>query len=525
MVRVLSEGSVYTSPEQNLKRARADVAGLTADTVNAALRASFQGGGPLIYLSSPNPVEGGEEAVAREFASAEVLVLEGGPALEQPIWPYAEFGRAGSIAERRTVPEIDTTLVRFANGVRLNVKPTRFSAGEIAVLVSVGDGRLELPKDHPSAIWAAITGALVNGGLQGIDPPAMQRALSGKIFKVGFALGDAGFIFLGDTRPADLDTQLQVLAAYVKAPAFRPQAFAQARRGLLAQIQQVNSAPLGLFSVSLPGLLHSNDPRWMFPKPADVEATQPEELKTLLSNALAWGPIEVTIVGDAEVERAIQAVGATFGALGPRNSQPLSAAKSEAPFPAGGAEPVILTHQGRADQGLAAVAWPTTDMLADSKVFPVLQVLCDVVQAQLTEQLRSAAGVSYTTQCAANSSQILPGYGFLVASADIQPDRASLFFDTSAKIAADLRAHAVAADELAREQRPEIEKLKHALQTNQFWISFLSRAQRDPRRLENLPKMLPELESVTAADVQRAAKTYLVEDKAWKLVVKKAAAP
>src|SRR5262249_52367808 len=144
---------------------------------------------------------------------------------EKPIWPYASFGVPGTVADRQYVKDLDVTLVRFANGVRLNIKPTKFQANQVSIAASVGDGRLELPKDHPSPIWAAVAGGYLNGGLAGIDPAQMQRALEGKIYKYGFAIGDASFVLVGDTRPADLDTQLQILAAFVKAPAFRPQAF------------------------------------------------------------------------------------------------------------------------------------------------------------------------------------------------------------------------------------------------------------------------------------------------------------
>ena len=522
MLRSIEDGSVNESPTQALEDFKADTAGITAEAATAALKSVFAGGGPLVFLSTPKPVP--LETLASAFTAAEGLSTAPVPQAEKPIWPFADFGRAGTVDERRTVKDLDLTLVRFANGVRLNVKPTKFQANEVGVLVSVGDGRLELPKDRPSAIWVAQTGGFINGGLQGIDMQSMQRALAGKIYKMGFALGDAGFVLTGDTRPADLDTQLQVLAAYVKAPAFRPQAFALSRRGILAQIQQVSSAPIGLFGVNLIGLLHADDPRWTFPKAADVEATQPDDLKALIGNSLAFGPVEITVVGDVDVDAVVQSVAATFGALPRRSSQTLRSTEVDSRFPEGRAEPIVITHQGRDDQGMAAIAWPTTDLLLHAKVQPALRLLCAVVQLRLTEQLRTAAGESYSAECVANSSPLLTGYGFMVASADIQPARSQMFFDTVGKIVADLRAHAPSADELERVQLAEVQKFKQAMQTNQYWLALLVRVQRDPQRIDTFRTSLADLESVKAADLQHAATTYFVDSKAYKMLVRKAAA-
>jgi zinc protease len=527
-LRDLDQGGVPESPAQQLEDVRAQVAGLTAAEVTAALKKAFSGAGPLVLLSTTSVTT--DEVLAREFQSAQSLPLQAQSTPGKPIWPYTSFGTPGTVADRQVVKDLDVTLIRFANGVRLNIKPTKFQANQVTVYASIGDGRLELPKDRPSAMWAGLAGSFVGGGVAGIDLPQMQRALDGKVYKVDFVLGDASFVLIGNTRPADLDTQLQVLAAYVKAPAFRPQAFEFARRNMLAQIRQAGAAaPLGVFGVQIGGLLHSGDPRWTFPVAADVEATKPEDLRALLGNTLAFGPIEVTVVGDVDVESVVQAVGATFGALPRRSSQTLAATAADSRFPEGGKEPAVINHQGRDDQGVAAVAWPTTDLFSHPQVVSAIGLMCDIVQIRLTEQLRIAAGETYSAECASRPSPLLPGYGFVMASADIQPAHAQVFYDTVSKIAQDLRANPPSADEMQRVQKVAVEKYKQAMQTNPFWLNMLVRVQRDPQRLDVVRKSLAELEAVKPADVQRAATTYLLDKTAYKVVVRKgtttAAAP
>jgi len=104
------------------------------------------------------------------------------------------------------------------------------------------------------------------------------------------------------------------------------------------------------------------------------------------------------------------------------------------------------------------------------------------------------------------------------------PQKLDGFFTDVAKIAADLRTTPVSADELERAKKPAIDALERATNTNEYWLNGLSGAQTDPRRLTILRSAEAGLERVSAADVEKAAQTYLVGDKAWKLEIRPQAA-
>jgi zinc protease len=104
------------------------------------------------------------------------------------------------------------------------------------------------------------------------------------------------------------------------------------------------------------------------------------------------------------------------------------------------------------------------------------------------------------------------------------PQKLDGFFTDVAKIAADLRTTPVSDDELERAKKPAVEALEKAVQTNEYWLNGLAGAQADPRRLTILRSAEAGLERVSAADVEKAAQTYLIDDKAWKLEVRPRAA-
>jgi len=512
LVNDIDRDTVFTSPAENLALTEAELKGLTADDVNAALREVFTGNGPLLFLSSPKLVEGGETALVSVFDRAESAPLEKAVAPQVAMWPYTNFGAAGRVVESRHIDDLDATFIRFENGVRLTVKPTKFRADQILVDVSIAGGDLAFPKDRK----VIDPGAYLAGGLEAMTFLDMRKALTGKIASVGFGVDDDAFGLSGATRPADLDTELQLLAAYVTSPGWRPEPFQQNLRSLTDSLAKLDTTPMALFGAKFPELLHPGDARWLYPSLTDVQKARLDEVKAIIAPALANSPIEVTIVGDVTVEQATKAVSATFGAL-PRRSEP-AFQPGEMKFPTPTPEPVVLYHSGRSDQGIAAIAWKTTDVYSDEES-AARRIVTDVLQLRLMDRLRVRDGATYAPAAVANASRTFPGYGYIAAYAEIPPEKSQLFFDTVKEVTADLRDKGPTADEFERARKPELDALEKGTETNAYWAGALAGAQMDERRLKLVRDAMPGLQRVTPADVQRVARKYLSDEKAWKLVI------
>jgi zinc protease len=65
-------------------------------------------------------------------------------------WPYSSFGPTGKVAEQKDVTDLDAVFVRFENGVRLTVKPTKFRDDQVVVKVRAGHGLLDMASDKQS---------------------------------------------------------------------------------------------------------------------------------------------------------------------------------------------------------------------------------------------------------------------------------------------------------------------------------------------------------------------------------------
>jgi zinc protease len=518
IVDALNDGEVITAPSEDLKEFEDAVKGLKAEDVSKALRAQFSGQGPLVFMTSPTAVDGGEKALAEAFSNAELAKVDPPAKVETKAWAYVDFGQPGKVAERKDVLDLDTTFVRFDNGVRLTIKPTKFRDDQILVTVRAGDGYEDLPRDRVIPTWAA-SSVLSEGGVGKLNAEEMEQALASKIYGANLTVGEDSFTLSGSTRKEDLETQLQVLGAYVTDAAWRSDPFERMRTYGETLQGQLASTPEGVFSRDAQALLRSGDQRWAFPSKAQMQSGKLDELKAAIGAHLSSDPLEVVIVGDVDVDEAIEQVGMTFGALPARKEVTPPTEAMKIAFPAPTATPVRLTHDGRADQAIAFIAWPATDFPSDPQGGRNLRVLEQVLQLRLIDEMRTKQAVTYSPSTGLNMSWSYPGYGYVSASIEAPPDKLDGFYASVQEIAKDLREKPISADELARALKPRVEMISKAQLTNEYWLAQLLGAQTDPRRLDAIRASVPGLQRVTPADVQHAAQTWLRDDKAWKLEI------
>jgi len=521
IVRNLDEDGVQTSPQQDLATFEDAVKGLTAAQATDVLRQAFTGQGPLLAMATPQAPAGGEAEVAAAFAAAETAPIVAAQDHKTKTWIHTEFGAPGKVVEQRDIPDLGVTFVRFANGVRLTVKPTAFRKDQTYVAVHFNHGRLALPKDRDSATW--LMNGFVQGGLNDLTYDDIQQVLASKAVSIGLGLGDDHFTLQGATRPQDLATELQLLTAYMTTPGWRPEAFEQIRAGVSVALAQLSSTPQGVETRDLAQLERSGDARWHVPT-AEEAKTQPiAPFKAMLSTALATGPLDVEIVGDVTVPQAIALTASTLGALPPRPPAPVQPGEDEVRFPAPAPDPIVRRHDGRADQAIGYIAWPIPDLFSDPQRSRALTVASEVMASRLIDQLRVAEGATYSPSAGAAASETFPGYGYAYASVETPPAKLGGFYAAVGKIAQAMAADGVTADEFERARKPHVDALIKAQQTNEFWLARLEDAQTDPRRLALIREMIPGYARLTLKDIQDVTATYLSGSKAWKFEVEPAA--
>ena len=514
LVGAVNEDQVFTSPATNLALFDEAAKGLTAAQVTAVARKLFSGNGPLVALTSSTPLDNGDAVLMAAYNQSKAIPVGEAAVQQAKAWPYQSFGTPGQVAERKELADLGVTAVRFANGVRLTVKPTDFKKDEVLVTVRYGLGQIQLPRDRADPLWPLPAGAFAAGGLGQISYEDMQQVLAGTVYSVGAGEDEDAFLLVGRTRPADFSRQMQVLAAYVKDPGWRAAGWDRLRGFGSTIHDQLAATPAGVYQRDVSTLLRSGDPRWALPGREAMAASSIADARALLGPALGAGPMEVVVVGDVTVDEAIRQTAATFGTLPQRQAIVFPEAARQVRFPAAALEK--RTHKGRADQGLAFIAWPTTDFYSDQRRARVLEVLGQVMQLRLSDEIREKQGTTYSPQAGHAPSEAFQGYGYLSATIEAPPEKLDGFFADAMRIAKDLRDRPIGADELERARRPVVDNLVRQRAGNAWWLTQLPGVAEHPERAASIRTGIDQYRSVTAADIQRAARQYLVDAKAWR---------
>ena len=519
LLGAVNDDNVFTSPQTNLDLFNAAVSGLTAAQVSEAIKPVFEGGGPLALVVTPVEIDGGETAVTAALEASRLVPVSAPAAQTEMNWPYASFGPAGTVQDRRDVASVGATVVTFANGVRLTVKPTTFRDEQILVRVDTGIGDLGLPTDRadPQALAPMV---FTQGGLGQLTADDVSRVLNGRIYSANFAVDGDSYRLSGATRPQDLALEMQVLAAYLTDPGLRAAPFQQIKTFFPQILAQQSATPGGAFQLQGSGLLASGDKRQAFPTAEEVAGWTNEAMQAGVKRGLSTGPIDVVMVGDVTVDDAIAAVASTFGAL-PARGPDLAAAPGadQLRFPAGTAEPVQLFHTGPAEQALGYIAWPTTDQVNDRTEARQVAILADVLKLRVLEEIRERQALAYSPNAGSSASTVFPGYGSISVTAQTTPESLPAFFDAIDVIATSLRDTPVTEDELNRARLPVIESLRRSQAGNEYWLTQLADLAARPETVEQTLTHVSDLEAITPADIQRLARQYLNGDTAWRATV------
>jgi len=505
IVSTVNQDELVTNPAQDLAFVTPILASITPAEVNTAMKQAFAGRGPILFRSAQaNPV--GDAALAGALGTAYSRPL-GAEVKEATIrWPYTNFGKQSAVVSTKTDGKLGTTLVRFANGTRLLVKPTKYEKDKIAVAVLLGNGRASVSPANAHTIWQGQFYPFAGTAKLPVSEITQWSEETGKVVSFSLQPGNREFMLSGNTRPADLLTQLQLLDAYARDAGFRPEAYEKVKSVAPMLAGQIAGQPGAVFSREAQDLTVGNDPRFQtIPSDSDLANVGPKDLAALLAKPLA-GQADVVMVGDISVPQAIKAAQATFGS-GPAGPRPAAVDPHVTMVPPR-AEPYVAEHSGRADQAFYGEYYPLPDYFADPKIDAVEDVASAIISTRLIDTVREKLGITYSPQVVGNSSDEIAGVGYLAVVLETPPANFDKFHALLADQLRDLASRPVSADELERAKQPLIETERKNRETNGFWLGKLAQVMRDPRIEDKTLARIDSLSAVTTADVQAFITTY-----------------
>lgn len=477
---------------------------------------------PLIRFSGRTAPEGGEAALRAAFAEGMALPISA-PVDTGPLaFGYTDFGQAGTVVSDTVEERLGIRRITFANGVRLNLKSTDVRKDRISFTMAVDGGDLMNTRDAP--LRAYLASALASGGLGKHSQDEIASVFAGRSVSFGLRSGPDAFNSSGTTTPRDLLLQMQVLAATLTDPGYRPEGVERFRKNIDNFFNTLDATPRSALSSASGAILSDNDPRFSLQPKEAFFALDYDGLRDAIGDRLASGAIEIALAGDLDEDAAIAAVAATLGALPQREAafNPRSENRNRS-FTAVRGEK-LLTHKGEPDQALLQWHWPTTD---DTDLAETLRLdlLSRIVRLELTDRLREELGQAYSPSASSQPSHYYVGYGVFIISASVAADQIEPTREALNDLVADLRKGPLDADVIDRARKPYLEDYSNILKDLNGWIGLASRAQSEPDRLGRFQAVPDVMRAITPEDIHQMALKYLSPEDAVTFVVLPEAKP
>ncbi|MEP7006951.1 MAG: insulinase family protein [Sphingomonas bacterium] len=495
------------SPREAMHAYDVAVEDLDPASVKAAFATAWSGPGPLVALVMPKQID--VAAVRTAWVKG-----EGGAALaafsdrKTLPWDYTAFGTPSAVAGREEIKDPGFTRLRFANGVILNFKQSTLEKNSVEVRAQFGAGRREIPNQDLIAAQLA-SGLLPAGGLGRLTATDMSASLAGEAWAFKLQIGNEAFDLTSSTTNASLEIELQVLAAFMTDPGFRPTLDERLPDAVEIMSRMYSSNPAAALSEAFLGAVDPEDPDRMPPR-ATMDAWRSADFARLLKPALTTAPVELTIVGDVSEATATRLVASTFGALALR--PPRNGARADARFlrvPDRSFPVIRKTYQGPADRAAAQLIWPLYVANASRRAEEyALKLTAAIFDMQLRQRIRTELGKSYSPQVVTQTPDDAD-QGILVAQIESNPADVEQLVAEAQAVARKIASGGITAEELEAARRPILAAVAALRGRNIWWAAAMDGSARNPGITEEAIGMVPLMSSITLDQVKAAAAKWL----------------
>lgn len=517
----INDGTVFSDPETDLEVAKKALDSIDPAEVHAAFKKFWDAPGYHLILTTKEKPVNADKELAAMFEESRGKPVTPPAARETQPFGYTSFGKAGTVTSRKEVKDMGITQVVLSNQIRVNLKPTDFEKGKIRLLARIGSGKLSQPKDSPM-LDAFSTAIFEGGGLGKHSNDDLQEILAGKNVGTNLSIGEDAFLLSGVTTPADFTLELQLLCATITDPGYRNEALWQFQKAVPMMFQQLKHTPAGP-EQEMESWLHGGDARYTLPTQEKLTAYTINDAKKWLTPELTKGYMELSLVGDFEVEKVLPELLATFGALPARATAPAPLAEArKVQFPnAPGSK--TFTYESKIPQGIATTIWKTSGVRNNQKETRRLNILSAIYGDRLREEIREKLGASYSPDAGATGSDALEGFGYIMGQSIGKPGDLELLLKTMRELADKISTGGATEDELDRALKPVLSTLQKSSRDNGYWLgTVMSQSQSDPQRLDLARGRDADYGSIKLSEINALAKKYLAAENALLISVKPA---
>jgi len=507
LVESIHSDYVFDHPEESLRIYKLAEPLVTPESTHAALKKAWSDTDLSLILTTNSASADTAQQLETLFKDSQLAAVAPPLEIVDAKFAYTDFGASGSVAERTEVEDLDFVQLKLSNNIRVNLKTTDFQKNSIIMQARFGSGTLSQPKDK-TGLDKLASAYLNAGGLGAHSNDELRRILAGKNVGASFSISGDTFILSGSTTPDDLELQLQLMVASLTDPGYRDEALRQFHKQLPALASQLKHTLAGP-SAEMTQWLYGQDGRFAKVDPETLATYTADDVRDWVGPDMKHTYLELSLVGDFDIETVIPKVLATFGTLSKRaETKPILDAARVITLPDFPAEKTF-TYNSKIDKAVAIALWQTDPMGDNVSEARRMNILASITRDRLRKEIREELGSSYSPSASYSANQAFEVANFSVSSMATK-ETAPQLQTAMCTIAENIAAEGLSEDELQRALKPVLTELDLSLRQNGHWLStILGRSQEKPITLEWARSRDADYRAITLEELEALASKYL----------------
>lgn len=436
---------------------------------------------------------------------------------ETPLAPYMDDANlsglmekkpaSGMITAEQEIAGLEMTELRLSNGIKVFLKPTDFKNDEV-LFTGFSKGGVSLYNVTDISQASNAISMVVAMGLSQHTPIGLGKLLNGKSVSVSPAISELGESVNGATRPADLETALQLVNLYFTEPRFDKTLFenivSRSRPMLESRYNDANTVFRDTVSVVMSGY----HPRFILPSLQMLEGLSVERMLEIYNERFG-NAADFTFVFTGNIDtKILKPLLETYLGSLPAKGKMEEAIDHGMQPPRGRIEKVV--REGKEDKATVQLVY-SGDFIYNRPDALAMNALNDVLQLRLTERLRMLESGVYSPSVQITYSKFPPRYSAILGFG-CAPGRVNDLVQATEEEVARLKKDGPTAEEMQKFVAAERLDYQQSLKQNGYWLQSIVSKLQNEEPLENIlnfPKLLDELR---AEKVQEVAQRYLDKD-------------
>ena len=416
----------------------------------------------------------------------------------------------GSVETRRELSDVGISIVRFANGVEVWLKPTDFKNDQVVFsMYTMGGTSLASPEHF---LDASLAPSYVNlSGLGSLKAVELERLLAGTRASASPYISLSTHGVSGAAAPNQLETALQLLYQAFTAPGDDPEAFALLKRQLNASVANRGQSPGQVFGERIAEINTSGHYTSRPVTAEDVAALDRSQMMAFyrdrFSNAADF---TFFMVGAFEPNAVLPLLAQYVGSLPSTGKRASQFADLGIRFPASvQRERVAKGREPRSNTVISFFADPPPDPMEAERIVAATTVL----ETMLRDVLREELGQTYTV--AVRLAQSLPqrGGGHIQVSFGAAPENIQAMTDRVMQEIERLRNEGPSDDLTARAKETARRGYETSLKQNGYWLGRMQAVHMFGQNPSDIATRVDRIEAITPAAIREATRKYFPSDR------------